>query len=117
MTTIGRYEILDKLGTGSMGTVYRARDTVLDRPVALKIIRTGADVEPEIRERFYREARSCARLQHPSIVVVHDLGEVDRVAFIAMELLEGMDYRKVIDQRLDIPLTAKLGALIQICEE
>ena len=116
MTTIGRYEILDKLGTGSMGTVYRARDTVLDRPVALKIIRTGADVEPEIRERFYREARSCARLQHPSIVVVHDLGEVDRVAFIAMELLEGMDYRKVIDQRLDIPLTAKLGAMIQICE-
>src|ERR1039457_5920982 len=114
MTTLGRYEILDKLGTGSMGTVYRARDTILDREVALKTIRTGVEWDPDLRERFSREARACARLQHPSIVVVHDLGEVDRTAFIAMELLEGMDYRKVIDQRLDIPLTAKLGAMIQI---
>jgi hypothetical protein len=116
MTTLGRYEILDKLGTGSMGTVYRARDTILDRELALKTIRTEGQVHPELRERFYREARACARLQHPSIVVVYDLGEIDRVAYIAMELLSGLDFRKLIDQRTEMPVTAKLGAMAQICE-
>jgi serine/threonine-protein kinase len=116
MTTLGRYEILDKLGSGSMGTVYRARDTILDRELALKTIRTEGQVHPELRERFYREARACARLQHPSIVVVYDLGEIDRVAYIAMELLSGLDFRKLIDQRTEMPVPAKLGAMAQICE-
>src|ERR1035437_2820017 len=111
MTTLGRYEIVDQIGIGSMGTVYRARDTVLDREVALKTIRTGVDVEPELRERFYREARACARLQHPSIVVVHDLGEIDHVAYIAMELLDGADFRKLIEQRVEIPLATKLEVM------
>ena len=116
MTTLGRYEILDKLGMGSMGTVYRARDTVLDREVALKTIRTGAEIEPELRERFYREARACARLQHPGIIAVYDLGEVDRTAFIAMELLVGFDFRKLIDQRVESPLGTKIEAMVQVCE-
>jgi serine/threonine protein kinase len=116
MTILGRYEIVDKLGTGSMGTVYRARDTVLYREVALKTIRTGVDVEPELRERFYREARACARLQHPSIVVVHDLGEIDRTAYIAMELLNGFDFRKLIDARADIPLPVRIEAMAQTCD-
>src|ERR1035437_4856856 len=116
MTTLGRYEIVDQIGIGSMGTVYRARDTVLDREVALKTIRTGVDVEPELRERFHREARACARLQHPSIVVVYDLGEVDRTAYIAMELLSGLDFRKLIDARTDIPLAVKIEAMAQVSE-
>ncbi len=116
MTALGRYEILDKLGTGSMGTVYRARDSVLDREVALKTIRTGIEVEPELRERFYREARACARLQHPSIVVVHDLGEIDQMAYIAMELLAGSDLRRLIEQRAAISLPIKLEFMIQACE-
>jgi hypothetical protein len=99
-----------------MGTVYRARDTVLDREVALKTIRTGVEVEPELRERFYREARACARLQHPSIVVVHDLGEIDRTAYIAMELLRGFDFRKLIDSRAETPLPIKIEAMAQVCE-
>lgn len=99
-----------------MGTVYRARDTVLDREVALKTIRTGVEVEPELRERFYREARACARLQHPSIVVVHDLGEIDRTAYIAMELLRGFDFRKLIDTRTDTSLPVKIEAMAQVCE-
>lgn len=99
-----------------MGIVYRAKDTVLDREVALKTIRTGSDVEPELRERFYREARACARLQHPNIIIVHDLGEVDQVAYIAMELLEGMDLRKVVAQKEDIPVVLKIEAMAQICE-
>jgi hypothetical protein len=116
MTTLGRYQIFDKLGTGSMGTVYRAQDTILEREVALKTIRTEGDIHPELRERFYREARACARLQHPSIVVVHDLGEADQVAYIAMELLEGADFRKLIEQRVEIPLAAKLEVMAQVCD-
>ncbi len=116
MRSLGRYEILGKLGTGSMGTVYRARDTLLDREIALKTILTGAEVEPELRERFYREARAGARLQHPSIVVVYDLGEVERVAYIAMELLNGADLRKLIDQHTAVPLPAKIEAMCQVCE-
>jgi serine/threonine protein kinase len=116
MTTLARYEIVDTLGTGSMGTVYRARDTVLDREVALKTIRTGMEVEPELRERFYREARACARLHHPYIVVVYDLGEVDRTAYIAMELLNGLDFRKLIEARTNIRLPVKVEAMAQVCE-
>jgi eukaryotic-like serine/threonine-protein kinase len=116
MTALGRYEIIDKIGAGAMGTVYRARDTVLDREIALKTIRSGPHVEPELRERFYREARACARLQHPSIVVVYDFGEIDQVAYIAMELLHGSDIQKVIDRRLEIPLAKKLDAMAQVCE-
>jgi serine/threonine protein kinase len=116
MTTLGRYQIIEKLGAGSMGIVYRARDANLEREVALKTIRTGTEVDSELRERFYREARACARLQHPGIVAVHDLGEADRTAFIAMELLVGSDFRKLIDQRVEIPLPAKVDAMAQVCE-
>src|ERR1017187_2516511 len=116
MTTLARYEILDKLGTGSMGTVYRARDIVLDREVALKTIRTGMEVEPELRERFYREARACARLHHPYIVVVHDLGEADGTAYIAMELLSGFDFRSLIAARANLRLPVKVEAMAQVCE-
>lgn len=99
-----------------MGTVYRARDKVLDREVALKTIRTGTDVEPELRERFYREARACARLQHPNIITVYDLGEVDQIAFIAMELLEGLDFRQIIEQRKDLPVVLKIEVMAEVCE-
>jgi serine/threonine protein kinase/tetratricopeptide (TPR) repeat protein len=116
MTTLGRYQLFDKLGTGSMGTVYRAQDTILEREIALKTIRTDGDTHPELRERFYREARACARLQHPSIVVVHDLGEVDQVAYIAMELLDGIDFRRLIEQRVEIPLAVRLDVMAQICD-
>jgi serine/threonine protein kinase len=116
MTTIGRYEIREQIGTGSMGTVYRAHDMQLDREVALKTIRTGMDVEPEIRERFFREARACARLQHPSIITVYDLGEENSVAYIAMELLRGSDFRQLIKGETKLPLTAKIDVMIQVCE-
>jgi eukaryotic-like serine/threonine-protein kinase len=73
LTLLGKYEILGQLGTGSMGVVYRAHDSVLDRDVALKVMRDGPHVEPEMRERFYREARTCAHLHHPNIVTIYDL--------------------------------------------
>jgi serine/threonine-protein kinase len=116
MTSLGRYEIIEKIGSGSMGTVYRAKDSALDREVALKTIRTGAEVEPELRERFYREARACARLQHPHIITVYDLGEAEQIAYIAMELLDGRDLRKVIVQREPIPVVVKIEIMVQICD-
>ena len=116
MASLGKYTLIEQLGTGSMGTVYLARDTVLDREVALKTIRTGAAVEPETKERFYREARTCARLQHPSIITIFELGEADNFAYIAMELLAGSDFRKIIEARSPIDLAVKIEAIIQVCE-
>ena len=116
MFKLGRYEISEQLGAGSMGVVYRARDAMLDRDVAVKTIRTGAEVEPEIRERFYREARACARLEHPNIVTIYELGEIDGTAYFAMELLKGCDFRRIIHERRDMPIEVKLELMIQVCE-
>src|SRR5579864_2264490 len=116
MAQLGRYEILEQMGTGSMGNVYRARDTALDREVAVKTIRTGVDVDPEVRQRFYREARACARLQHPNIITVFDLGEVDNTAYIAMELLEGADFRRIIEERRSMTVEAKIVAAAEVCD-
>jgi serine/threonine protein kinase len=116
MTLLGKYEVLEELGIGSMGTVYRARDTVLDREVALKTIRAGPAVEPEIKERFYREARACARLQHPRIVTVYDFGEVTDTAYISMELLVGEDLRRAIENKRNIPLGSKIELIAQVSD-
>src|ERR1035438_5061089 len=116
MGQVGRYEIIEQMGTGAMGNVYRARDTALDRTVALKTIRTGVDVVPEVRQRFYREARACARLQHPNIITVFDLGEAENTAYIAMELLEGADFRRIIQERRSIPVEAKIAASVEVCD-
>ena len=116
MTTLGKYQILEQLGVGSMGTVHRARDTVLDREVALKTIRAGQSVEPEIKERFYREARACARLQHPHIITIHDFGEVDDTAYISMELLVGQDLRKVLEAKRSIPVEQKIELIAQVSD-
>jgi predicted Ser/Thr protein kinase len=116
MARIGKYELLEQLGSGSMGTVYRGRDTILDRPVAIKTIQTGDNVAEDIRERFYREARVCARLNHPNVVSVYDLGEEDGTCFIAMELLSGSDFGQLIERRENILLPVKLNAMAQVCE-
>ncbi len=98
-----------------MGTVHKARDPVLDRVVALKTILPGADIEAEARERFLREARSVARLQHPNIITIYEMGEVDGVPFIAMEYLEGMSLTEAarIGRPSDLP--GKLAVIEQLC--
>ncbi len=116
MTRLGKYEIVQELGTGSMGVIYRARDTILDREVALKTIARAGSLDPELKERFYREARSCARLQHPNIVTVYDLGEQDGTAYIAMELLIGADLRKFIAEKRTMPDETKLELLAGVCD-
>ena len=86
---IGRYEILAPIGAGSMGEVYRARDSQLDRSVAIKVLTSSRHATTLQLERFQREARAIARITHPHICTIHDVGEVDGVPFLVMELLEG----------------------------
>ena len=87
--TLGPYEILSLIGAGGMGEVYRARDTRLDRVVAIKIIIGGDAASPAMRERFDREARAIALLSHPNICTLHDIGHHEGLAFLVMEYLEG----------------------------
>ena len=88
-TTLGPYEILSLIGAGGMGEVYRARDTRLDRVVAIKIISGGDAASQAMRERFDREARAIALLSHPNICTLHDIGHHEGMAFLVMEYLEG----------------------------
>src|SRR5947209_2786871 len=115
MATFGRYEILDKLGEGAMGVVYRARDASLGRVVALKMLSADLGAEEELHQRFQREAEAIGRLSHPNIVTVYDVGEASGQLYMAMELLEGDDLRSLIEKRAAIPLAARVRILIQIC--
>jgi tetratricopeptide (TPR) repeat protein len=91
-TTVGRYMLLEPVGEGGMGVVYRAFDPELDRSVAVKLIRS-ADGSAEARARLLREAQAMARLAHPNVVGVHDVGTVGDQVFLAMELLDGQSLR------------------------
>ncbi|MGH9780011.1 MAG: serine/threonine protein kinase, partial [Candidatus Acidiferrales bacterium] len=82
---IGKYEVLEELGRGAMGVVYKARDPFIGRLVALKTISPGLLDNPELLKRFYREAQAAGGLQHPNIVIIYDLGEADGLPYIAME--------------------------------
>ncbi|OFV81074.1 MAG: hypothetical protein A2Y78_15845 [Acidobacteria bacterium RBG_13_68_16] len=113
---IGKYEILAELGRGGMGTVYKARDPILDRIVALKTMLADVLAEPGMRERFLREARSAARLQHPNIVTVYEFGEVEGAPFIAMEFLEGDTLPLAVEAKRLPDLGSKLGVVTQLCE-
>lgn len=84
---IGSYQIHGMLGEGGMGVVYRAHDTRLNRPVALKVIRSTPD-EENLRKRFVREGQSAARVSHPNICLLYDIGEEQGRPFLVMELLE-----------------------------
>ena len=110
---IGRYRILGVLGRGAMGVVYRGRDEGLDRDVAVKVMAL-ADETPEGHERFLREARSAARLQHPNIVTLYELGEHQGAPFMAMELLEGIDLQHAMASGLRPQGRAALAIVIQV---
>src|SRR5512135_207112 len=86
---LGPYEIVASLGAGGMGEVYRARDTRLDRTVAIKILPEDLSADPTGKQRFQREARIISSLNHPHICVLHDIGNQDGRDFIVMECLEG----------------------------
>jgi serine/threonine-protein kinase len=103
---LGRYELLGELGRGAMGVVYRARDPIIDRVVALKTIDSGRSGEAAatFTERFFQEARSAGRLSHPNIVTIFDAGETGGQAYIAMEFLEGTSLREMLDEHAPLPV-------------
>ena len=115
-TSVGRYEIIDKLGEGAMGVVYRARDKTLGRLLALKMLSADLTGEEELQRRFNREAVAIGRLSHPNIVTVYDQGESDGHLYLAMELLEGRDLRATIEEAADVSLADRIRIMIQIAQ-
>ncbi|HEY8430129.1 MAG TPA: serine/threonine-protein kinase [Sandaracinaceae bacterium] len=108
-----KYEILEEIGHGGMATVYRAHDTVLDRPVALKVMHPHLRGAEEARRRFHREARSVARLRHPRVLEIYDFsGEGSSEAYIAAELLTGPTLKQWREQQADVP--AEIAACFAI---
>jgi hypothetical protein len=112
---LGKYEVLGELGHGAMGVVYRARDPIINRLVALKTITTGLASDPTLLQRFYREAQSAGGLQHPNIVTIYDMGEAADLPYIAMELVEGENLEQLIARKTPLPLTLKLVYAMQAC--
>ncbi|MBW2726566.1 MAG: serine/threonine protein kinase, partial [Deltaproteobacteria bacterium] len=94
--TLAHYEIVERIGAGGMGEVYRARDTKLGRDVALKILPPAAAADPERRQRFEREAKAVASLQHPHIVTIHSIDEDEGTHFLTMEIVRGKTLSDVI---------------------
>src|SRR5213079_415791 len=88
-TSLGPYEIVAPVGAGGMGEVYAARDTRLDREVAIKVLPSHLSSDPALRERFDREARAISKLNHPHVCTLYDVGHQDGIDFLVMEYLEG----------------------------
>jgi serine/threonine protein kinase len=88
-TRLGPYEVIDSLGSGGMGEVYRGRDTRLDRTVAIKVLAAGTAGDADLRGRFVREAKAVAALEHPHICGVYDVGEADGILYLVMPLIDG----------------------------
>lgn len=112
---IGKYEILDVLGRGGMGVVYRAQDRRMGRMVAIKTVTEDFSNDASMLERFYHEAEKTGRLKHPNIVTVYDLGDQDGSPYIVMEYVDGQPLDKVIREGRMMPLLDKLRILEQVC--
>jgi len=109
---LGRYELLEELGRGAMGVVYKARDPQIDRLVAVKVLATAPGLDPgeaqQHRERFQREARAAGRLAHPNIVTIHDVGEDQGQIFLVMQLVEGQALDRILRTRRPLLLDEAL---------
>lgn len=120
LTRVGKYELLERIGRGGMGVVYRGRDTVLGRPVAIKMLVSDVDEGTEARERFFREARSAGQLAHRNIITVYDFGEEHGRAYIVMELLSGRSlaalFNSLAARSERLPVEQQVESMIRMCE-
>src|SRR5262249_1310771 len=114
-TRLGPYQIVDRLGAGGMGAVYRARDTRLGREVAVKVLPAELAADASRLRRFGKEAAAASALNHPNIVTIHDVGSSDGVAWIAMERVDGKTLRELI-ARGALPVKRLLGLATQIAD-
>src|SRR5688572_3679595 len=112
---IGRYDIVRPIGKGAMGMVYLAHDTILERDVALKAMVSQIADDAELNQRFIREAKAVAKMHHPNVVNVFDLGHhTDGSPYIAMELLKGQDLQKAMRTPPPMSLDRKVGVIVQV---
>ncbi len=116
ISTIGRYQILERLGQGGMGVVYRAFDPQIERDVAIKVISAQLVDQSEHRERFFREARAAGRLAHKNIITIFDLGEDNGQPYIAMEYVEGESLEARMRSGEPLTLSQKVAIIIDICD-
>jgi serine/threonine protein kinase len=114
-TKIGKYEVIDVIGRGGMGIVYKATDPQLDRLVAIKMMTVGYAEDPDVLKRFYREAQSTGNLHHANIVTVYDLGDQDGNPYLVMEYLEGESLDAVISSRRALTVLDKVQLILETC--
>ena len=112
---IGRYQVIERIGRGAMGVVYRARDEAMGRDVALKVLTADLEDDPDIRTRFAREAQAAASLSHPNIITIFDVGEDDDRFFIVMELLRGRTLKDFLKQPEGVRIERKVDLMMQMC--
>ncbi|MDX1583910.1 MAG: protein kinase, partial [Thermoanaerobaculia bacterium] len=114
---IGKYEIEGVIGEGGMGVVYKGRDPLIDRVVAIKTIKATDKAEhEELLKRLQMEAKSAGKLQHPNIVVIHDFGEQDDLTYLVMEYVEGRNLASIIKSGRQLPFAIKIDVIIQLCQ-
>jgi len=118
---IGRYDLIEKIGRGGMGVVYRAKDSTIGRPVAVKMLISDIDISEEARERFYREARSAGQLAHRNIITIYDFGEDQGRAYIVMELLNGESLAGLVARRAsraigELDIEQQIEIMARTCE-
>ncbi|MEM6702956.1 MAG: serine/threonine-protein kinase [Acidobacteriota bacterium] len=111
MDSIGKYEILEKIGEGGFGVVYKGRDPFIKRIVAIK---TCSSEDSGVRERFFLEARIAGNLHHPNVVMIHDFGLEDETPFLVQEFLDGEDLDAIIDEKRPLPIEQKIDHLYEV---
>jgi len=115
---LGRYEIVGELGKGAMGVVYCARDPLLDRTVAIKTVNMelAQDEMAEYEARFYQEAKAAGGLNHPNIVIIYDIGKSEKIAYMAMELLQGKELKTLLASGKSLPVQFAVDVAAQMAE-